>query len=1177
MVVRSVTVSMRVMSAGTGYRYLLDSVAVGDGHREPGTALADYYTAAGTPPGYWLGTGVAEFGDGTIPEGMDVTEEHLERLLGSGVDPITGEPLGRAYPTYRSRQDRVTARADQLDSALGEVEREAAVVRIEAEEADRTPRRAVAGYDVTFSAPKSVSVLWALADPDTREAVLAAHRAAVAHTVALFEADVAATRTGVATPDGAVAQVPVNGVAATAFEHWDSRAGDPQLHTHVVIANKVRTHLDGKWRSLDGRPIHAAVVALSEYYNTVLADRLTATLGVDWEARQRGRDRNPILEITGVDERLIAAFSTRTAAIEAETEQLIADYLTSHGRRPTPATVIRLRQQATLATRPDKQIGSLADLTAGWRHRAADLGVGPRWTDDVLDRATGGRSGLSPAEVEVLGRRVVEVVGERRSTWRHWNLHAEASRQTAHLRFTTTDARTDAIAAVVAAAEAGSVRLTPPDLAATPAAFRRADGTSVFRPVHSVVFTSTDLLDAEDRLLRLADTRTGPAVPDVLIDHALAAHDNGQLRLGADQADAVRGVAVSGRVADVLVGPAGTGKTTTMAALRGVWESVHGLGSVVGLAPSAAAAAVLADELDIVTTNTAKWLHDHHTGLVTLQPGQLVVIDEASLAGSRTLDAIASHAADVGAKVVLVGDPGQLGAVDAGGAFGLLATSRPGPPSLTDPRRFTQPWEATTTLALRHGNTTAVDTYTAHDRVRGGTIQEMIDGAYAAWTADVAAGRDSLLIAADRDTVTTLNGRARTDRIAGGGVDPTGPVELHDGTAASAGDVVVTRRNDRTIATRHGWVRNGDRWTVTATHPDGTLTVRNHRGGGRVTLPAGYVAAHVELGYATTVHRAQGATVDTAHTVAGPAMTREALYVAMTRGRHRNTVWVATDAPDTEPHHDNDTSSAVDVLASIISRSGVERAAHQLMRDEQDRVGAIAQLAAEYETIAAVAQHDRWTHLLHTSGLTPDQVDQIVASEVFGPLGAALRRAEAYGQRPEDLLPHLVAARPLDDADDPAAVIHHRVERAAARPRGGSRPRPVRLIAGLIPAATGPMAENLRHALDQRARLIEHRADAVVAATIERQPVWLRRLGPPPADPRTRRRWTAAVRAFAAYRDRYGLADHEPLKTRPTSTAQRRDLEQALAQLRPPTPNGQRPSNDPKPRPAARDTPGLTI
>lgn len=240
------TVSMRVMSAGDGYKYLLRTVAAADGDRSLSTPLTRYYNAEGTPPGRWLGAGVASLGRGQIAEGDQVSEAQLQLLVGMGRDPITGTPLGRAYPEYQPTAERVAERVADLDPELGPVARAEAVAAIEAEEAERGTRRAVAGYDFTFSIPKSASVLWAVADAGNQALIGQAHHAAVAEVVAYMEREVAATRTGATGRDGAVAQVDVAGLIATAYDHYDSRAGDPHLHTHVVISNKVQTVLDGK-------------------------------------------------------------------------------------------------------------------------------------------------------------------------------------------------------------------------------------------------------------------------------------------------------------------------------------------------------------------------------------------------------------------------------------------------------------------------------------------------------------------------------------------------------------------------------------------------------------------------------------------------------------------------------------------------------------------------------------------------------------------------------------------------------------------------------------------------------------------------------------------------------------------------------------------------------------------
>lgn len=212
---------MRVMGAGDGYKYLLRSVASADGERALSTPWTRYYAEQGTPPGRWMGGGLAALGDGEIHEGAPVSEAQLQLLLGMGRDPVTGDPLGKAYPVFPIVEDRIAARIARLDPALGADQRAEAVVVIEAEESARTSRRAVAGYDFTFSLPKSASVLWAVADARTQARITEAHHTAVAEVVAFMERELAVTRSGATFRGGAVAQVEVIGLIATAFDHFD--------------------------------------------------------------------------------------------------------------------------------------------------------------------------------------------------------------------------------------------------------------------------------------------------------------------------------------------------------------------------------------------------------------------------------------------------------------------------------------------------------------------------------------------------------------------------------------------------------------------------------------------------------------------------------------------------------------------------------------------------------------------------------------------------------------------------------------------------------------------------------------------------------------------------------------------------------------------------------------------
>lgn len=1157
------TVSMRVMSAGDGYKYLLRTVASGDGDRVLSTPLTRYYTEEGTPPGWWIGSAVAVLGGGALAVGDEVTEEQLQRLIGLGRDPVTDQALGRPYRKYPPVAERIERRIRKFGADVPVTERAAMVAAIEAEESVRGERKAVAGFDFTFSIPKSASVLWAVADAGTQSLIADAHHAAVAEMVAFIERELAATRVGAAGLGGAVAQADVSGVIATAFDHYDSRAGDPHLHTHVVISNKVQTVHDGKWRSLDGRPLHAATVALSELHEAVFADHLTRAFGVEWEARDMGRDRNPAWAITTVPEELVAEFSSRSRQIDQEKNRLIDEYVARHGRQPSLATVIKLRAQATLTTRPEKQVRSLADLTVQWRERASHLlDEDPTsWARTVTanDAPLLLRADDMPLDViDSLARSVVETVGEKRSTWRRWNLTAEAARQTMTYRFASTQDREAVVGMVVNAAERVSIRLTPPELASSPAIFRRPDDSSRFRPTASTVYSSPEILAAEDRLLQRARTLTAPTVPVEVIEKTTRRPDRDGRFLADDQAGALASVAISGRTVDVLVGPAGAGKTTAMRALRTAWEWEHGRGSVVGLAPSAVAAQVLADDLGIRTENTAKWWQDHQNTGASFRERQLVIVDEASLAGTLSLDRITEQAVEAGAKVLLVGDWAQLQSVTAGGAFSLLVHDRADAPELVDVHRFINEWEKTASLDLRHGHTEAIDAYTEHDRITGGDAEAMIDAAYTAWRNDTLDGFVTVLIADSNESVHALNQRARADLILDGTVDARREVALHGDARAGVGDTIITRKNDRRLHTPRGWVRNGDRWTVTGIRNDGSLTARRASSRGTVTLPADYVSDHVDLGYAVTAHRAQGITTDTSHVLADSSTTRENLYVAMTRGRQKNLVYVATDRPDdshsTRHPADDPDATARSVLYGILQHVGAELSAHETITAEQEAWGSLVQLAAEYETIAQAAQHDRFATLIRHSGLTPDEAEDTIQSDAFGALSAELRRAEANHHNIDTLVPRLVAARGFGDADDIASVLHHRLARATVNPAGSGRTRKSpRLIAGLIPEAAGPMSTEMRKALTERRELIEHRANAVLDQAINERQEWALVLGEEPDGAKTAAVWRRQARTVAAYRDRYGIATRTPLGPAPEGDAQKLDAARAktaLARLR---------------------------
>ncbi len=376
---------------------------------------------------------------------------------------------------------------------------------------------------------------------------------------------------------------------------------------------------------------------------------------------------------------------------------------------------------------------------------------------------------------------------------------------------------------------------------------------------------------------------------------------------------------------------------------------------------------------------------------------------------------------------------------------------------------------------LRVGDPEALRYYDHHGRIADGDHDTMVEKAYSAWAADEQAGKTSLLLAGDTDTVRALNHRAHTDLVTSGRVTPGG-TRLHDGLEAGVGDRVVTRRNDRHLTVGPRWVKNGDTFTVTARHNDGALTAQRPGGGPSVTLPASYVREHVELAYATTAFRAQGATVDTAHAiVTGKGMTREVLYVMLTRAKEANKAYVCTDRRvEPLPGFEDQPTTARSVLTAVMGNVGAAVSAHETAQTEREQAASIRTLAAEYETIAHHAQTPRWTQMLIRAGLTPTQLDQITVSPAFGALSTALRRAEAHGLNLEAALPRLLE-RVDAGTVDLASVLHQRVDRwtdtsgtSATKGRGS--------VLGLSLKATAEHPEMVA-ALQDRVRLMEQRAD----------------------------------------------------------------------------------------------------
>lgn len=1119
-------ITVRRLTQGKAWEYLTDGVAKTASDPDQESALTRYYASTGCPPGRFRGTGLAALG---LADGDVVNDQHLQRMLGDLADPVTGEPVGSA--PKRAKQGKP-----------------------------------VAGFDLTFSVPKSVSVAWAMADQGTQALIHECHQRAIRDTLAYGEEHYFRSRSG----KGGVAFEEVEGAIATSFTHYDSRSHDPDLHDHVVVWNRARSVSDGKWRTLDSKGLYQANQALSTLHANILATYLTEALGWGWDQTETRRGMIKA-EVEGVPERLMEEFSQRTRDIEHGREKLLTQFRKTYGRDPNPIEFDSLNQQANQRTRASKEHRSLEELTGAWRERAEPY-VGPEpasWVSTLAGRSDLPALRIGDLSDEMLAdvaRVALRRTSERRSVHTRAHIETQVNIELFGVCFASKDDLLSVTRRATDMALDGSVQISVGDLHHVPRRWRSWDRASKFRPVKEHLYTTNALLEAEARLFDLAERhdtslRAGRGTVAQVCDQPLPGREH---KPGLDQALAVEQIATSGRVLDVIVGPAGTGKTTALAALRAVWEAERGAGSVVGLAPSAAAAQVLADELGIPAENTAKWLYESDKDLerraelaelrarLTASPPttpgplpaqaerlaaeieqwsfkarQLVIVDEASLAGTFVLDRLAARAAEAGAKVVLVGDPEQLSSVEAGGMFRALAR-RDGVAELSDVRRFQEPWEAKASTQIRAGREEAIDTYIGNNRVVEGDRDTLLDQVYRAWRTDTDAGEVSLMIAQDSATVAELNARARADRVAAGEVARKG-LAVSGGGVAGVGDVVVTRENARLLSTGRGWVKNGDRWVVTATHKDGSMAVKRAEGGGSVVLPADYVAEHVELGYATTAHRAQGRTVGTAHAIISPTTTREVAYVAVTRGRKSNRLYVDTHwDPDPDTAHEGMTEprTAKEVLASVLARSGADVSATGTIRSEQETAESINRVWAEYATIAARPQGEHWDALLARC-LGPADFAAVKASDAIGPLHMALAQAAAHGIDIESELPGL--SRNLAGLHDIAAGLEARITRHTRAAVEAGKTTGAGLIAGLLPRAVGIEDPDVARALSEREAAIEARAEARLAEGLARHERWTAGLGEPPVSPVVRLQWERSARTVAAYRDRWDGPAHRPL------------------------------------------------
>ncbi|WP_225331228.1 MobF family relaxase [Mycobacterium intracellulare] len=1150
------------LTAGDGYQYLIRQVAAVDSTARGRAPLIDYYSSKGESPGRWVGSGLASLQSAAarrvpapdvaevwaVPEGSQVTEAQMKALFGEGLHPnadaitayatargvrgpaaIEAAKLGRKFyirdgettfaralaVAYRDHNEEAGAHWNApIDAPTRAAIRTVIARRMFAEQYGRAPAddrelsgfiaretrartTAVAGYDLTFSPVKSVSALWAIAPLDVAKVVEECQYAAVADALAWLETHAAFTRSGT---DG-VAQVDTTGLIGAAFTHRDSRAGDPDLHTHVAISNKVATiGADGvlRWLALDGQPVHRFTVAASELYNTRLEAHLGERLALRFaDVVGEGRGKRPVREIVGISIELMAAWSSRRLAIEARTADLAKQFQATHGREPTHVESIALAQQATLETREAKhEPRSLAEQRQTWRGQAIEVLGGVRelttMLGEVLSTPAQQLDTVDDEWIAASAAKVVATVAQSRATWQRHHVLAEAQRLVRGSGHATKAKLADTITQTGLAEPLSVAHIDLDDgEMGEPAQLRRRDGTSVYTRHGSTTYTSHELLAAERRIVAAALQRGGRTVEDSDIELALADSAARGKELNEGQVALVREMASSGRRVALALAPAGTGKTTAMAALSHAWRSSGG--TIIGLAPTAAASIELGEDLSAPTDTIAKyvWSAESTTTskrsapppwFTSVGPDTLLIVDEAGKAGTLELDAVITHALARGASIRLVGDDCQLASISAGGVLRDIAHETDAL-TLSQLVRFGSTAESAATLAIRNGDPSGLGFYIDHHRVHVGADQTAADMAYEDWVANLDAGRDAILLAPTNDIVDTLNARARLDRLAA--ADPATlrghEIILSDRLAASPGDLIRTRRNARWLRlSPTDYVRNGYRFQILQTYRNGSIKARHLGSGKTVRLPAHYVKKHVTLGYAATIDSAQGLTAGHAcHIVGAGHLTRQLLYVALTRGRIENHIYLST--AESDPHRvlspkATHPETAVDVLTKTLGRDGAQVSATSAARQARDPILRLGPAAAMYyDALSEAAQHLAPRGLLAHLHATADQLyPGLTRADAWPVLCKHLALIAADGRDPIATLTEAANEGELFSAHDPAAVIDWRIDPTGGHSTGIG---PLRWL----PATPALLANDPKWqtSLSRRAELVTDLADQI--------------------------------------------------------------------------------------------------
>lgn len=1116
--------SAHVLHAGEGYAYLMNSVATADEETSVKTDLFDYYESRGTPPGRWFGSGIVSLGECSVEEGGIVTEEQMATLYGEGLHPdadalledgatLAEVQLGRAFPLYsdgdeslkkihraektkreelgrrlttQERSDLVVATvSDDYRADTGDRNARPKDVVAWAREKQNSVRQATSGFDLTFSPVKSVSMLWALGSKDVREAIEQAHHDAVNETLHWVEDNALYTRDSTS---GVGKLTKTSGMIAAQFDHFETRAGDPDLHTHVAVSNKVFDPAANKWKSIEGRSLLRHVATASSRYNLTLMDKLTESLGVQFAPRGMGEGKIPVYEIDGIPDSLSLAGSKRRQSITDATQALVDDYVTRHGRSPSSALMYKLSQQATLSTREGKgEASSLADLRGRWRAEFAEVAGGQQALDTLMSDVTnrGSESTLWKSEqvsdtrlqvpgygtqergiiLATIAAEAVRLAGSRRTNFTDRHLDSAVSQTLRGYRPAAGEKLMDLHAQVIKQAKDHAISLTPEVTQQLPDKLLQAGDLPIDRTTDFQRYTSPEVMREEAVVDQSARTPVGFTVPESSIAHAIARYDaTNDFALNAGQAAMVRHLAATGTQTAVAVGPAGSGKTTSMAILADVWrQQGH---KVVALSAQKSAARTLGSEIDAPGMTLASLVYPwqgKYDGVepgdvsnlpVSLSPGDMLLVDEAGMATTADLAALTEIANATGAVIRMVGDPQQLGPVGRGGIFSRLCETTNAVELDTVVRMGADTVQAENTMALRQGKTEALDLFYERGWVHSGGRANVINQAVRDHLSDRAQGKHSLIIAPTNRDVGTINSLIQKARVAAGDVDLDGPtIALRDATAG-VGDTLLARRNAKlpTNDGRRVEIDNSELLRLDLVLPDGSALTRRMDAKGKlgesVHIPQWYLQSHMQLGYGCTVHRSQGATVEITRGIVDKSVSRQLAYVAVTRGKEENHFYPVTDgrvdtAVDAEDQHqhmagDTPADEGRAVLESILARDDSPVAAHtirdraaadefSLERTEQLYGHAAVILAREY------GGHRIDHHLSYLPGIVAASIDDDARERLAAIAGdlvttrtdheAVIADAVAAADGTEKDAAGLIAYRlkaALPDRDDPA-------------------------------------------------------------------------------------------------------------------------------------------------------------